>query len=125
MNSKAFTFLLLLLLVLSISTPGIKAEGDQKGKSSKNLNKIQGTPIRALLNINNVSTVIKNDGITDIDRDEQNSGFIYPKGSGKTAVFESGLLWGVRLESLSENFQLIIKINRLGKQKTKVYPDEI
>ena len=36
MNSKAFTFLLLLLLVLSISTPGIKAEGDQKGKSSKN-----------------------------------------------------------------------------------------
>src|SRR3989339_19485 len=99
MNSKAFSFLLLLpLLVLSMSTPGIKAEGDQKGKSSKNLNKIQGTPIRALLNINNVSTVIKNDGITDIDRDEQNSGFIYPKGSGKTAGFESGLLWGVRLE---------------------------
>jgi len=32
------------------------------------------------------------------------------------------LLWAA---SLSENFQLIIKINRLGKQKTKVYPDEI
>jgi len=54
----------------------------------------QGDPIRAYLNLNNISTVFKNDGISDIDVAQSNSGFVFPKGSGKTAIFTSGLLWG-------------------------------
>jgi hypothetical protein len=48
------------------------------------------------LNINNVVTQIYNDGNSDITPDG-NSGVIFPRGSGKTAVFESGLLWGVQI----------------------------
>ncbi len=98
MNSKIFKLLLLLILGVALSSPCINAKGEQKDKGAKRLSKTEGTPIRALLNVNSISTVIKNDGITDIDRDEQNSGLVYPKGSGKTAVFQSGLLWGVRIE---------------------------
>jgi len=42
-----------------------------------------GEPIRAYLNLNNVSTIFKNDGISDIDAFQQNSGFVFPKGTGK------------------------------------------
>jgi len=55
---------------------------------------ITGSPIRTRLNANYISTVLKNTGISDIDKYETNSGFIYPKGSGRTAVFASGFLWG-------------------------------
>ena len=48
------------------------------------------------MNINNVSTLIYNDGNSDIDP-SGNSGAIFPKGSGKAAVFESGLLWGAKI----------------------------
>jgi len=57
----------------------------------------QGDPIRAYLNLNNISTVFKNTGISDIDVSESNSGFVYPFGSGKAAVFISGLIWGVKI----------------------------
>ena len=56
-----------------------------------------GNPIRAYLNLNDISTVFKNTGISDIDEYEQSSGFKYPKETGKTAVFESGLIWGVKI----------------------------
>ena len=56
-----------------------------------------GEPIRAYLNHNNITTVFKNTGISDIDPYESNSGFIYPQGTGKTAVFMSGLLWGAKV----------------------------
>ncbi|MCH8034088.1 MAG: T9SS type A sorting domain-containing protein [Bacteroidetes bacterium] len=57
----------------------------------------QGDPIRAYLNLNNISTIFKNTGISDIDVAESNSGFVYPVLSGKTAVFISGLIWGVKI----------------------------
>ena len=53
-----------------------------------------GEPSRAYLNLNNISTIFKNNGISDIDINEAGSGFVFPKGSGKTAVFISGFLWG-------------------------------
>jgi hypothetical protein len=55
---------------------------------------IKGSPVRTRLNANYISTVLNNTGISDIDEYESNSGFIYPKGSGKTAVFQSGFIWG-------------------------------
>ncbi|MCX6152021.1 MAG: T9SS type A sorting domain-containing protein [Ignavibacteriales bacterium] len=93
MNTKTISFLLLLVLGFTLS---INAEGDKKDWKKLTKVQVEASPIRTFLNINNVFTVIKNDGITDIDRDEQNSGLIFPKGSGKTACFQTGLLWGGR-----------------------------
>ena len=56
-----------------------------------------GDPIWAYLNLNNISTVFRNNGISDIDVNQQNSGFVFPKGFGKTAVYTSGLLWGAKI----------------------------
>ena len=56
-----------------------------------------GEPIRAYLNLNNISTIFKNTGISDIWIDESTSGFVYPFGTGKTAVYMSGLIWGAKL----------------------------
>ena len=90
MNSKYLKFLFLLLVGIAMLTPQINAEGKGKGKR---LSKTQGLPIRTYLNINNLSTQIYSDGNSDIKPDG-NSGLIYPKGSGKGAAFESGLVWG-------------------------------
>ncbi len=93
MNLGIFKILLVFLFGGVLISGSIFAEGD--GKDGRNrLNKITGAPIRAYMNINNISTVIKNDGVSDIDEEESNSGLVYPKGSGKTAVFTSGLVWG-------------------------------
>ncbi len=96
MNFKFFRFLPLFLLSVAFVIGNAKAEGDKK-ESNNQLSKVQGTPVRAYLDINNLSTVFKNDGISDIDAQETNSGLVFPKGSGKAAVFTSGFLWGVKI----------------------------
>ena len=45
-----------------------------------------GDPIRAYLNLNNISTVFKNDGISDINVAQDHSGFVFPKGSSLRRV---------------------------------------
>lgn len=92
MNSK--TSKLLFLFFISVSLIGYAADGNKKDPNG--LNKPQGNPVRTFLNINNLSTQIYNDGNSDITPDG-NSGLVFPKGSGKTAVFESGLLWGAKV----------------------------
>lgn len=64
----------------------------QENKQNKGLENL-GNPNFTNLNINNISTFFYNNGISDISN-MGNSGFVYPKGTGKTAVFSSGLLWG-------------------------------
>lgn len=98
MNLKKLTFILSFLLLAALMFTSAHAEGDEKNKPNQQLNKVLGTPVRTYLNINNISTVIKNDGISDIDVQEANSGFVFPKGSGKTAVFTSGFLWGAKID---------------------------
>ena len=96
MNIKKLSFTLSMLLAFVLFASSIYAEGDGKNKSNT-LYKPQGTPVRSILNINNIYTVFKYDGISDIDVQEQNSGLVFPKGSGKTAVFQSGFLWGAKV----------------------------
>ena len=96
MNSRFFKFLSLFTLSILIIIGNVFAEGNKK-ESKNSISKVQGAPVRAYLDINNLSTVLKNDGISDIDAQEQNSGVVFPKLSGKTAVFISGLLWGVKI----------------------------
>jgi hypothetical protein len=71
----------------------IKAENDKKVTKENGTNTVAGYPVYKKFNINDISTWIKNDGGADINPNG-NSGFEYPRRSGKTAIFQSGLLWG-------------------------------
>ena len=93
MNIKKFNFILSTFLLLALLVTSVFAEGDEKNKNNT-LEKTLGAPVRTFMSINNIFTVIKNDGISDIDVNEANSGLVFPAGSGKTAVFTSGFLWG-------------------------------
>jgi hypothetical protein len=75
------------------------ATGKEKAGTSPTpgLDKVTGTPVFSWMNINNISTVLRNNGTADINPSQTNSGLTYPKGSGKTAIFESGLLWAARI----------------------------
>jgi hypothetical protein len=57
-----------------------------------------GIPSYTYLNINNISTVFINNGISDNFPNEYKGGFVYPKGSKKIAVYVSGLIWGAFVE---------------------------
>ncbi|GIK59189.1 MAG: hypothetical protein HND39_05070 [Ignavibacteriota bacterium] len=93
MNIKNTNILILLLLLIVSFNISILSEDDKKNNSNT-FQKPTDVIVRTYTDINNILTVHKNDGITDIDVNEQNSGLVYPKGSGKTAVFQSGFLWG-------------------------------
>ncbi len=75
----------------------ISSEISPQKPSGNNPANTLGDPIRAYLNLNNISTIFTNDGISDIDPWGSNSGFKYPKETGKTAIYTSGLLWGVKI----------------------------
>ena len=62
----------------------------------KRLKKSLGSPNYTKLNINNISTYIRSNGDSDLDNNN-NSGFVFPKFSGKTAFYESGFLWGAKV----------------------------
>ncbi len=117
-SNKIYLFFLLLLSVLLITAEHF-AEGEKSEKNS--LRKIQGSPSRAYMNINNVSTLIQNDGNSDIDP-SGNSGAFFPKGSGKAAVFESGFLWGARIEG-DPQVRVGGSAYRQGLQPGKILPD--
>ena len=62
------------------------------------MNKISADTTKlSKFNINNISTYIYNNGIADI-KPNGNSGLMYPKNSGATAIFTSGLLWGGKVD---------------------------
>ncbi|MGE5457528.1 MAG: hypothetical protein ACM3RX_04175, partial [Methanococcaceae archaeon] len=92
MNRKYLTCLILYFLTAALLVYG---EGDNKNKTN-GIKKTTGNPVRTFMDINNLSTYIYNDGNSDIDQNG-NSGLIYPKGSGKTAAFESGFIWGAKV----------------------------
>ncbi|MBN2572658.1 MAG: hypothetical protein JXA68_11060 [Ignavibacteriales bacterium] len=77
----------ILLIILIISNVY------SQDKKNQEVSKCYGTPSYTHFNINNISTWIKNDGESDINQNG-NSGLEYPKGSGKTAVFQTGFLYG-------------------------------
>ena len=88
----------LLIFVVSlvfIAQTAVNAEGHEKG--NKSLQKVTTQNPVTFLDINQIFTPMRNNGISDIDVNQQNSGLVYPKGSGKTAAFTSGLLWGARV----------------------------
>ncbi|MEW6193772.1 MAG: hypothetical protein AB1521_01280 [Bacteroidota bacterium] len=91
---KNMKILLVLLLAVVLVLP---VNNFAKGKEGNNrLKKVLGVPNTTKLNINNISTYFRSNGDSDLDNNG-NSGFVFPKGSGKTAFFESGFLWGAKV----------------------------
>ena len=86
-----FSSLILFLLMLN------PLSYSQKPVTGNFYSSPQGDPIHAYLNLNNISTIFMNTGISDLDVSGTSSGFVYPFGTGKTAVFTSGLIWGVKI----------------------------
>lgn len=85
--------LVLISLLLFFSCFGNIQSQIKKKQKENNLisSRLAVTSVR--LNINNVSTIIYNNGLTD-ETPGGEPGFVYPKGSSKTLYFVSGLLWG-------------------------------
>ncbi|MBK9097011.1 MAG: T9SS type A sorting domain-containing protein [bacterium] len=91
MNLKSIKYLSIFLLLFAFAFMDARAEGGDKKNNT--LNKITGSPVYKKFNINRISTWFKNDGESDINPNG-NSGFEYPRRSGKTAIFQAGLVWG-------------------------------
>ena len=86
-------FSLVFVLLFSLQTATF-SQGDKKGKTGAR--KITDKITYTFLDINNIATYFYNNGFSDITPNG-NSGFEYPKGTGKHAVFASGLLWGAKV----------------------------
>ncbi|HKJ82381.1 MAG TPA: T9SS type A sorting domain-containing protein [Ignavibacteriaceae bacterium] len=92
-SKKVFYRIFLSLFLVNIAF----ASGKNGGDKTKTLNKTTDAIRYTHFNINKISTFIYNNGDADL-ANNSNSGLIYPKGSGKTAVFESGLVWGGKVD---------------------------
>ena len=96
MISKKLKYVLVFMIgALFLAPMLIQAKGDKKDNKAR-LQKTTAQRSNTRLDINNISTWFYNNGISDITPNG-NSGLVYPKGSGKTAVFTAGLLWGARV----------------------------
>lgn len=103
MNQKTLKYILVYVISIFFLAPAIlQAEGDKK-ENQNQFNKTSAQVALTTLNINNISSYFFNNGISDISP-QGNSGFVYPKGSGKTAVFTSGLLWGAKVSGVTDPF---------------------
>ncbi|MCL5030706.1 MAG: hypothetical protein M1480_16965 [Bacteroidetes bacterium] len=80
------------LLLIFILTAQVHAKGGVKSSSDNSLKKTLQTKSVTKLNINNISTFIQGDGISDVTG--SNPGYFYPTLGGMTANFESGFVWG-------------------------------
>lgn len=87
---------LLLTLGAFLFTSGLLAEGNQK-KGSNSLAKSNGQPLETKFNINNISTYFSTNGDSDHDP-TGHSGFVFPKVSGKAVFYESGFIWGAKVD---------------------------
>lgn len=82
----------LILISLITFQPDVQAKGEISGKGKTQVNKVLGTPQATWFTINNVATILRNDGMSDLNG--QDSGFEYPKGANKTVFYESGFVYG-------------------------------
>src|ERR1035437_2940473 len=93
MISKKFIYLLVLTLSIILLQQNISFAKDGVKNKNNYVNKNLDQLATSMLDINLISTIFYNNGIGDISP-LGTAGLFYPQGSGKTAVFTSGLLWG-------------------------------
>ncbi len=93
MISNKFSYILIFLIsVMFLASMNINAKGDKKNK--KGLAKTAAQVANTYIDINNISTLVSNIGFGDYNTNSNLEGTVYPKGSGKTCIFETGFVWG-------------------------------
>lgn len=90
-------FILLFLIELIIPFPIFGQS--KKSNSNPPLYKANGEPSYAQLNINNLSTWFRNNGESDLSPNGS-AGFVYPKGNWRSVVYQTGFLWGGKVDGL-------------------------
>lgn len=90
-KSSAESFILVLMLLIAINS-GTDSYAQKKLNNQNNAQALSAVSY-TMMNINNISTYFYNNGLSDVSP-SQDAGFVYPKGSGKTVFYSSGLLWG-------------------------------
>ncbi len=83
--------IILLVCVNNMQSQSFKKEKCVAGKITSS------TVTSAKLNINNISTIVFNNGVTD-ETAVGDAGFVFPKGSGKVLCYVSGLVWGGNID---------------------------
>ena len=121
---KKINYILVLAISLLFVTQTVTlAEGGNNGRNKQKLQKVQTQVPFQFLDINNILTVFRNNGISDFDKDIANAGFVYPKGSGKTAVFASGLIWGTQVNGDPNDVRVGGTTYATGLQPGIIKPD--
>lgn len=92
---KRYRCYLVLIIFILCFFPNVSYPFQSGDKNSKTIQKTTSKISSAYFNINNISTIIYNDGTAD--NYNSNAAFEYPKGSGKTAFFASGLVCGTKV----------------------------
>ncbi len=89
---KLKSSILFMMFVLFLS---LQIIAKQKAGNNKKPAKVSSTTVSSTyIDINNIKALQENNGFSDFNLNTALEGLEYPKGSGKTAVFQSGLLWG-------------------------------
>jgi len=89
------SFLLIYYIIFLCIQTAAKETPIQKQESKKRKQNISSDQrSTAYIDINYIRALQGNNGFSDFNIDPNKEGFEWPKGSGKTAVFQSGILWG-------------------------------
>ncbi len=95
------TFMLLIsfttIIIFSFKIAGIKQ-----------LSKINTNDVYDYIGVNNILMWVSNTGDGSYNPTTQGAGFEWPAGSGKTAIYEDGFLWGGVNRSLPDSIQIQI-----------------
>jgi hypothetical protein len=94
MSYTKIKYILIIVLGLLFILPKIvNAKND--GKKQRKMAKTSASQVaNARIDINNLNALQSNVGYSDYNLNSNLEGTEFPRGSGKNAVFESGLLWG-------------------------------
>ncbi len=93
------------------------------GKNNRKHNSIQknlGIPSFTHFNINNISTLISDEGNCDYNLNSNIEGIYFPKGSKKNIIYESGFLWGGKVNG---DIRIGGSTYLSGLQPGKINPD--
>ncbi len=95
MLDKKFKYILILGLNILFLFPAFISAKDTGQKKGKLLKTTDGTQRAiATLDINNLNALQNNTGYSDYNPNSNLEGTIYPKGTGRNAIFKTGFLWG-------------------------------
>lgn len=83
----------ILLLGLSATTAGATDHRQKSKTSARIVQGVTGTPVSTLVNINNLSMWVRDDGLMERRPQDLNAGVTFPRGT-TTVVYAGGLVWG-------------------------------